>query len=167
MANTKRLGENQKHILKGLADGRLTGTSWVWQNRSTTLRLMRGLVSRGLVKATEYPPKNGVGNPHYSWDLTEAGQKWVELDRTPTLPEGDRNILIVMMAEQDLSWDPKAGWHYKTVQYTELGMRDLEKQGLVRQVGEKSERRYVAGATLLDKAYALGYDPSVFDEELS
>lgn len=163
MADTKRLGENQKHILKGLADGRLNGTGWVWQNRSTTLRLMKGLVRRGLV--SEQVTELSGDRKSYSWNLTEAGQKWVELERTPTLPETDRNTLILMMAEQNLEWSPDAGWHLKNQGYTLLGMRDLEKQGLVRQVGDKAERRYAAGSALLDKAYALGFDPSLLDDE--
>ncbi len=164
MANTKRLGDNQKHILNGLASGRLNGTGWVWQNRSTTLRLMRGLVARGLVTETEHKPSKGTGSTTYSWNLTEAGRKWVELENTPTLPEADLNIIIVMMAEQDLVWEPNT-WHFRTQQYTELGMKDLEKRGLVRQVGDRKDRRYAAGATLLDKAYELGYNPNLlFDE---
>jgi hypothetical protein len=158
--NTKRLGENQKHILKGLSDGRLTGTGWVWGNRSTTLRLMKGLVSRGLVVETAYPSTKG-GQTNYSWSLSEAGQKWVELENTPTLPDEDRRMLIVMMAEQELEWNPKAGWHLKTVQYTELGMKDLEKQGLVRPIGDKKDRRWAGGADLLDKAREYGYDPNL------
>jgi DNA-binding MarR family transcriptional regulator len=64
---TRKLSERQVAVLKALYDHGRYPDAWFWQNRSTTVSILNGLVKRGLVKINELD--------HYI--LTPAGREQV------------------------------------------------------------------------------------------
>ena len=163
MANTTRLGENQLHVMKVLTESRWSGywtpgCGWIWNTYTQTIRIMEGLRRRGLVKNVGEP----AGSRKERYELTPEGESFVATLHTPKVSEGDRRIVVVMMAEHDLDWDPTCGWHFKNTVFTELAMKDLEREGLVQCV-DRRKKMYTAGAKLLDLAYEYGYDPNLND----
>lgn len=78
----RRLGENQSHALRCLAEyGNGTwypGAGWVWTNVSTTVRLLDSLVRRGLATKTEKTRLIGTRRePYPFYEITDEGRKEV------------------------------------------------------------------------------------------
>jgi DNA-binding PadR family transcriptional regulator len=78
----RRLGENQSYALKALAEHNggtwYPGSGWVWTNVSTTLRLLDGLVRRGLATRVEKTRMVGTRRePYPFYEITEEGRKEV------------------------------------------------------------------------------------------
>lgn len=74
------LGENQKLALRYLAERNngtwYPGAGWVWENVSTTVRLLGSLVGRGLATREERDRMIGKHpEPYPFFKITEAGRE--------------------------------------------------------------------------------------------
>lgn len=84
------LGENQAYALKCLAEHNegtwYPGAGWVWNNLSSTVRLLDSLVRRGLATKTEKTRPVGSGTsarrePYPFYEITQEGRQ--ELAKGP------------------------------------------------------------------------------------
>lgn len=160
MANTTRLGSNQLNILKALVQHGYwaPGHGWVWANYSITLRAMKALERRGLAQNVG----EEAGSCKERYEPTDEAKSFITTLSTPEVSKEDRRIVIVMLAEHDLGWDPQAGWHYRNPAFTELVLKNLERDGLVLCIDRK-KKQYGAKASLYDLASEYGYDPNLID----
>jgi hypothetical protein len=161
MANTTRLGENQLHMLKTLVERGVwyPGGGWHWNNYSQTSRMMESLRKRGLAKNVG----EAAGSRKERYEPTDEAKSYIETLHISQVSDEAKRTVVVMLAEHDLGWGPDMGWHYRNPAFTELVLRNLEREGLVVCI-DRQKKQYAAGDKLYDLAYEYGYDPSVFDE---
>jgi hypothetical protein len=121
---------------------------------------MQSLERRGLAKNVG----KEAGSRQERYEPTEDAKSFIETKDMPEVSEEARRIVIVMLAENDLGWDPDMGWHYRNPAFTELVLMNLEREGLVSCV-DRRKRQYAAGARLLDLAYEYGYNPNLIEDD--
>lgn len=68
----RKLGNNQIGVLRGLYQNGPYPGSWRWENHSTTVRILNGLVTRGFVETYEVANTRGPSTTHYR--ITEHGR---------------------------------------------------------------------------------------------
>lgn len=161
MAKTTRLGSNQLHILKALVQhgSWQPGSGWIWTNYSITLRAMKALERRGLAQNTGQE----AGSRKERYVPTDEAKSFIENLGMPQVSDADRRIVIVMLAENDMGWDPQMGWHYQSPAFTELVLRNLEREGLV-VCNDRKKKQYGGRHSLYALAYEYGYNPDLIDE---
>lgn len=81
----RSMGKNQRNVLRALRDHRVWPGGWIWENRSTTVKILDSLVKRGLVTekvTTSINPDTG-GRPIGEYRLSDAGhwQAFIMFDR--------------------------------------------------------------------------------------
>lgn len=72
----RKLGDNQQAIMLAMGSDHRThrgswypGCGWIWNNQSSTIRLLDSLISHGLVMREAERPRR--------WLLTRAGWQWI------------------------------------------------------------------------------------------
>lgn len=130
--------EDQKHALRCLAERNggvwYPGCGWVWANRSTTLRILDGLVKRGYAKMTDSSKYNE------RYELTKAGL--AEYERlnpwTSVVLETKAAELVEWMksdSAETVRRDPETMWVWHDFR---IIVRDAQEDGTVRfSVGTK------------------------------
>lgn len=153
------LTEIQEHMLRALA-GRnggvwFPGCGWHWNNRSTTIRFLLGLVKKGLAVQTSDQPYRE------RFEITEKGRR-LAAPKFPTPPQEDVDTVLVMLAEHDGGWAPGCGWHLKSEGYVTLCLKALVRRGYA---VENADGSFGMLGTAYGRARELGYDPNLVDGE--
>lgn len=130
------------------------GGSWMWANRSTSLRLAQALEKKGLLICTSSKPYREVYAPS---DLA-----YRLYDRKFPRPEqAVVDLVLVMMAEQNWEWKPGCGWHYHNEGMTKLALEALVSDGYV----VRSGTGYGLTSKGYEQALVKGFDPNLLSDE--
>lgn len=112
-----KLGKNQREVLRALVVHRTWPGGWVWENTSSTTRLLDSLVKRGLVKRTDdergrlvsyTPTEDGIleakgrldwREREYAARQASAKARDAERERNALLAQVDKNVVVLTDAE--------------------------------------------------------------------
>lgn len=150
-----KLTETQAYIVKLFVERGdwYPGSGWVWSNRSTTIRMLDGLVRKGvLIRVSDTPYKE-------RYTLSDLGHRQFNKPVGPT--EAEVRIVLVMLAEQSGEWAPGCGWWYRNEKLTRRCLSVLVSRGLVVRNGDN----YGLLGTAYDAAREAGYNPDLLMDE--